>query len=522
MFETAELGRKVSKAEYQRRELALREELLEAQFQLKDARFPVILLFHGVDGAGKGDTVNTLHEWMDTRLISTRAYDTPTTDEAERPLYWRYWRDLPPTGRVGIFLKAWYTDPFLRRVYGQITEEEFDRALLRIMAFERTLSVGGAVILKLWLHLGRKHQKQAFQALESDPHQAWRVTKQDWEHWKSYDHFIPVAERLITRTSTGLAPWEIVEGFDSRFRNLEVGALLLRAVRRGLEGDRRRRDHGSGAALDHGIGAPRRSGEEQEEDDRLKDAGNAALIGPPSSVTILSTLDMEKSLDKTTYKRKLTRLQGRLNTLRRRAREKDLSMVLVFEGWDAAGKGGAIRRVVRAMDARFYQVISVAAPTEEERAHHYLWRFWRHLPRDGRVTIFDRSWYGRVLVERIEGFASEAEWMRAYLEINDFEAELVGHGMVLAKFWIHITPEEQERRFRDRAVSSVKSWKLTEEDWRNRERWDAYERAIHDMVERTSTGIAPWTLIEGNDKRHARVRVLQSVCDALEKALDEG
>jgi polyphosphate kinase 2 (PPK2 family) len=228
---------------------------------------------------------------------------------------------------------------------------------------------------------------------------------------------------------------------------------------------------------------------------------------------------MGKTLGRPAYKGALTRLQGRLNGLRRTARERGIPMVLVFEGWDAAGKGGVIRRVVRAMDARFYQVISVAAPTEEERSHHYLWRFWRHLPRDGRVTIFDRSWYGRVLVERIEGFATEPKWMRAYLEINDFESELVGHGTVLRKFWIHITPEEQERRFEARAGSSVKSWKLTEEDWRNRDRWDAYERAVHDMVERTSTRVAPWTLIEGNDKRYARVRVLQVVCDALENAL---
>jgi AMP-polyphosphate phosphotransferase len=515
MFETAELGQKVSKAEYQRRELALREELLDAQFQLKDARFPVILLFHGVDGAGKGDTVNTLHEWMDTRLITTRAYDAPTTDEAERPLYWRYWRGLPTAGRVGIFLKAWYTDPFLRRVYGQTTPEEFEHALQRIRSFERTLAVDGAILLKVWLHLGKKHQKKAFEVLEADPHQAWRVSRQDWDHWKRYDDFIPVAERLITRTSTGRAPWQIVEGFDPRYRNLEVGAVLLKAIRRGLEEDRRRRERNSGA----GEGTPV-VGSHEDVDPEVQDRdGPAPLSGPPAGPTILSTLDMEKSLGKAGYREGLTRLQARLNALRRRARERNRSMVLVFEGWDAAGKGGAIRRVVRAMDARFYQVISVAAPTEEERAHHYLWRFWRYLPRDGRVTVFDRSWYGRVLVERIEGFATEAEWMRAYQEINDFEGELVSHGTVLAKFWIHITPEEQERRFKDRAGSSVKSWKLTEEDWRNRNRWDTYERAVHDMVERTSTRMAPWTLIEGDDKRYARVRVLEVVCEALEQSL---
>ncbi len=251
MFETAELGQKVSKREYKEREILLRKSLLDAQFRLKNAGFPVIVLFHGVDGAGKGETVNTLHEWMDTRLITTRAYDTPTTEEVQRPPYWRYWRDLPPAGRTGIFLKAWYSEPFLKRVYGELTQEEFDHALSRIMAFERTLAVDGAVILKFWLHLGKSQQKKAFRALESDPAQAWRVTKRDWDHWKRYEDFVPAAEHLIMRTSTGSSPWEIVEGFDARFRNLEVGEVLLKGIRRGLEEEERRiqeKPQGQGAS----------------------------------------------------------------------------------------------------------------------------------------------------------------------------------------------------------------------------------------------------------------------------------
>ncbi|MBT8396485.1 MAG: polyphosphate:AMP phosphotransferase [Gemmatimonadetes bacterium] len=517
MFETAELGQKVSKATYKEREILLRQELLDAQFRLKKAGFPVIVLFHGVDGAGKGDTVNTLHEWMDTRLITTQAYDRPTTEEAERPTFWRYWRDLPASGRTGVFLKAWYSGPFLKRVYGETTQDNFDHDLSRILAFERTLAVDGAVILKFWLHLGKKQQKKAFQALESDPAQAWRVTKKDWEHWKRYEDFVPVAEHLIMRTSTGSAPWRIIEGFDARFRNLEVGTALLNAIRRGLAAKENSTQEGSS------NGPSGSSGRSREKD--LGDQGTETavleptLAAPAPKTTILSTLDMEKRLKKSEYRKALSGLHGRLFELRRTARKGGVSMILLFEGWDAAGKGGAIRRVVRELDARFYEVIAVGAPTEEERAHHYLWRFWRHVPRAGRVAIFDRSWYGRVLVERIEGFAGEREWRRAYAEINDFEAELVGHGVVLKKFWIHITPEEQELRFKARAEDPLKSWKLTEEDWRNRDRWEAYERAVSDMVERTSTQNAPWVLIEGNDKRHARVRVLDEVCTALERAL---
>jgi polyphosphate:AMP phosphotransferase len=451
---------------------------------------------------------------MDTRLIVTRAYDKPTTEEAERPLFWRFWRDLPPAGRTGIFLKAWYSEPFIRRVYGEISQEAFDHALSRILAFERTLADAGAVILKFWLHLGIKQQKKAFKALEADPDEAWRVSKKDWQHWKRYDEFVPNAEHLLMRTSVGTAPWEIVEGFDARFRNLEVGSILLRWIRRGLAEEEHRRKLAKESQF---KGKGKRKADETPPKELDPDA---VTTGPPVVTTVLSTLDMTRSLPKAKYRKVVSHLQGRLNALRREARDRGVSMVLLFEGWDAAGKGGAIRRVVRALDARFYQVVSVAAPTEEERAHHYLWRFWRHIPRQGRVTIFDRSWYGRVLVERIEGFATEKEWMRAYAEINDFEAELVGHGIVLKKFWIHITPEEQEARFKARAESPLKSWKLTEEDWRNRDRWQAYERAVNDMVERTSTQPAPWTLVEGNDKRFARVRVLQEVCDALERGLE--
>ncbi len=514
MFETAELGQEISKEEYLEREAVLREELLQAQFALKNAGFPVIVLLNGVDGAGKGEVANLLNEWMDARLILTRAYDVPTTEEVERPPFWRFWRDLPPAGKVGVFLKAWYSDPFIQRVRGEISHEAFSSALSRIMAFEEILASDGAVILKFWLHLGKKDQRKRFKALEADPRTAWQVTKRDWEHWKLYDEFVPAAEHLIMRTSTGRAPWEIVECVDPRFRNLEVGASILKGIRRGMtEVERRKRERedlkfkGKGKRkqdIDLPVGLDLGTGGE----------------GDYPGGTILSSLNMTKVLPKARYQKELSSLQGRLNALHREARERKLSMILLFEGWDAAGKGGAIRRVIQPLDARYYQVNSVAAPTDEERAHHYLWRFWRQLPRAGRVTVFDRTWYGRVLVERIEGFATPQEWMRAYAEINHFEGQLLEHGIALLKFWIHITPEEQEARFLARADSPLKSWKLTAEDWRNRDRWGAYERAVNDMVERTSTRLAPWTLIEGNDKRYARVKVLREVCRRFEEALD--
>jgi polyphosphate kinase 2 (PPK2 family) len=212
-------------------------------------------------------------------------------------------------------------------------------------------------------------------------------------------------------------------------------------------------------------------------------------------------------------------LQGKLHRLTWAAHQKKRSSVFVFEGWDAAGKGGCIRRITQAMDARLYQVISTAAPTDEERAHHYLWRFWRHIPRAGLVTVYDRSWYGRVLVERVENFAKESEWKRAYLEINSFEEQLVNHGTIMLKFWIHISPEEQLRRFKEREVIAYKQHKITDEDWRNRDKWEAYTLAVNDMVARTSTTLAPWVLVSGEDKGFGRIEVLKTVCNRLEEAL---
>jgi polyphosphate:AMP phosphotransferase len=518
MFRTAELGQKVSKSEFAEREPVLRQELLDVQRRLREAnRFPVIIVFAGVDGAGKGDTVNLLNEWMDTRWLMTRAYDKPSDEEHERPEYWRYWRDLPPRGRIGLFLSSWYSRPLLDRVYEDIDEATFDDRLDRILAFEKALADDGALILKFWMHLSHDAQKRRLKKLEKDPLKSWRVTEQDWEHWRIYDHFEAAAERIIMRTSTGTAPWSIVEGVDQHYRSLTVGTIIRDEISKrlevlGLEPAPEAVPEPVAPVSGKGSKSAPIAGKKEE-----KDAGKAEL----KSATVLSNLDMSLNLNKAAYKKQLKQYQAELNLLHRKALKEKISAILVFEGPDAGGKGGAIRRCTAALDARHYQVIQTAAPTDEERAHHYLWRFWRHLSRAGRITIFDRSWYGRVLVERVEGFASDDEWRRAYAEINDFEEQLTDHGIVLLKYWLHITKDEQLERFKAREQTPHKRWKLTDEDWRNREKWDDYERAVHDMVEHTSTRSAPWILVEGNDKPYARIKVLKTFCSKLEQALDE-
>jgi AMP-polyphosphate phosphotransferase len=503
MFEAAEVGRKLSKNDYKAQVPELRSELLAAQQELRQASsFPVIVLFAGVDTAGKGETVNLLNEWMDPRWIVTRGYTDPSGEERERPRLWRYWLDLPPRGRIAMFLSAWYSSPIRDRVGRRLDTAEFDALLDQVAAFERALTDDGAIVVKFWMHLSKKAQKKRLKEFEKDPLQRWRVTKTQWKHWAMFNKFVSAADRAIRRTSTDAAPWHIVEGEDERYRTIVVATHLRDAIRRGL-------------TRTAGTTRPMQSAERNTRNDR-----SAIVIERADrKFNVLDNLDLGQKLSDDEFDRELAEQQSRLNALQRRAAKRRISTITVFEGWDAAGKGGAIRRVTGSLDARDYQVIPIAAPTDEERNRHYLWRFWRHLSRAGRLTIFDRSWYGRVLVERVEGFATEAEYMRAYGEIAQFEEQLVDHGILLVKFWIHISKSEQLRRFRDRSHTSYKKWKITDEDWRNRNRWADYTIAVNDMVARTSTTIASWTLVEGNDKNFARIKVVKTLADSMDARL---
>jgi polyphosphate:AMP phosphotransferase len=491
MFESAELGHRIDKETYRKAVPELRAALLDAQYDLKEQnKMPVVVLVSGQDGAGKGETINILYEWMDPRFISTLAFSAPTDEERERPAMWRYWRALPPKGRVGIFAGSWYSDPIHDRIENQLSKFALDQRIDQINRFEAMLVNEGALVLKFWFHLTKEGQRNRLKALEKNPKTAWRVTKWNWDRLKTYDRLQDVAGHMLRLTNTPWAPWIIVEGTDDRYRSLTVGKILLDSLKQ-----------------------------------RLADTGKRATpVAPPVPPNIdgrdvLSELDLKHRLAKKVYESELAKWQGRLSELVRHPRFVEHSLICVFEGSDAAGKGGSIRRIGAAMDARQYQIVPIAAPTEEERAQPYLWRFWRHMPRTGRVTIFDRSWYGRVLVERVEGFCAEADWLRAYTEINDFEHELASAGAIVIKFWLQISAEEQLKRFQEREKIEFKRFKITDEDWRNRDKWDAYHQAVCDMVDRTSTGNAPWTLVEANDKNYARVKVLRTVCERLEAAL---
>lgn len=492
MFEAVELGAKVSKEHYRAQEPELHTALLAAQRALAQAQVPVVLIVTGMEGAGRGALLNRLHKWLDTRGVRTEAFWDETDEERERPPFWRFWRRLPPRGEIAIFLGGWYANALAGRTFGDISDAEFDGCMQSAAEMERMLTDDGALVLKFWLHVSKKTQKRR---LAQQVDQGRRLTKQEQRFARHYGNAKTAAEAAIRATDHGYSPWYLVEAEDDRYRDLTVGRTLLEAMQRRLV-----------------QAGPERRGS------RLHNPVPADIAAGP--VTVLDRLDMGRSLTGDDYREQLAALRIRLNKLAWAAHGRGRSTVVVFEGWDAAGKGSAIRRIAAAIDARLLRVISTGAPTDEEQAHHYLWRFWRHVPGAGYVTAYDRSWYGRVLVERIEGFAADHEWMRAYQEINDFETQLVDHGIVLVKFWLHIDREEQLARFEARQETPWKQHKLGDEDWRNRDKWEAYKIAVNDMVARTSTRAAPWHLIAANDKRHARVEVIRHLCEKLESCVD--
>jgi len=492
MFETLEVGKHLTPGDFNSLQKRLRDRLLEAQLDLAERDYPVIIVVAGLDGAGKGSLAQQLNEWMDPRWIETNTFWEHSDEEESRPYFWRFWRRLPPRGSIGIFLGSWYTRPAQAAVNHEMETEEFTLYCKQIESFERMLTDDGALVIKLWLHISQDTQQQR---LEKDsPHRrpAPRGSDRPYELRGKYQRTLEVSEQLILATDSGHSPWRLIEAQDRYYRDITAGELILEALEY-------RATRAQEAPPPHVPATERITGRQP---------------------TVLDKVDLTLNIDPEQYDEQLELFQGQLRDLAWQAYQQKRSVVAVFEGWDAAGKGSAIRRVTRAIDPRLFRLVQFAAPTDEERAHHYLWRFWRQLQRDGRCTFYDRSWYGRVLVERVEQYASPAEWQRAYNEINRFEKQLVEHGNIVLKFWIHISEDEQEKRFRSREKAPHKQHKITDEDWRNREKWHEYELAVDQMVSHTSTAHAPWTLVSGNHKPYARIQILQTFCQAIGEALE--
>jgi AMP-polyphosphate phosphotransferase len=505
-----DLKAELEKPAYKKRMPRLRDDLRNAQLAIRAARIPVVVVFEGWDASGKGDSIGSLTYPMDPRGFKVYTTQEPNEEERYRPFLWRFSTRLPARGDFAFFDRSWYRRLLEERVDGAVRSRDVKAVAAEIRDFERGLIDEGTVLVKFWLHISKKEQARRFMNIESDRYERWRVTQADWKRHRNYKKYQRAADQMLDLTSMPGARWNTIEATDPRHRRVRVFEVLLDLLRKELQKRERR------GARDGEVASPAEAGP----GDLPEVDARSEAIRITARTPILDRVDLSRRLTRPVYEKRLDALQARLRDLGLECHRQRLPVVIVYEGWDASGKGGNIKRLTQELDPRGYEVISIAAPDETEKAHHYLWRFWRQLPKAGHIGIFDRSWYGRVLVERVEGFASEAAWRRAYGEINEFERHLAEFGAVVVKFWIHLSPEEQLRRLREREKTPYKRHKITAEDWRNRAKWNLYKEAVAEMLERTSTKHARWTIVEGEDKLWARVKALATVVSALERRLE--
>ena len=509
MLEKVDLSKKLSKEEYKEKMSHLETRIGQLQRECKALKIPIMIVFEGFGAAGKGLQIGRLIQSMDPRGFHVFPIKNETEEERMHPFLWRFWTKTPEKGRIAIYDGSWYRRALIDRFEKRTKEKELPEAFHSINSFEKQLTDDGTVIIKLFLDISRKEQKKRFEKLQKNKETAWRVTQGDLERNAKYNEYAAMMEDMLFKTDTDYAPWTIIEATDRRFATVKIYTTVIKAMADQIEKLERQK---------------KKVTADQETEDHMnvsEVAREADKELRELQVSILSKADLSLKYSREEYEEKLDKLQKKIEKLHGELYRRRIPVVLGFEGWDAGGKGGAIKRLTAKMDARGYAVNPTASPNDIEKAHHYLWRFWRAMPKAGHVAIFDRTWYGRVMVERIEGFCTKEEWQRAYKEINDMEKDLHDAGAVVIKFWMHIDKDEQERRFRERQENPEKQWKITDEDWRNREKWDQYEDAVNEMLLRTSTDYAPWVVVEGNDKYYARVKVLKTVVDAIEERLKE-
>lgn len=468
-----------------------RDQLGIYQMKIKEAGLPVMVIFEGWGAAGKGSAIGRVIRSVDPRFFTVRTLTPPTAEEMRYPFLHRYMKEIPEKGKFAFFDAFWMEEVITQKMTGEIDDATYRRRVRSINNTERSLTDNGYLVMKFFFHISKKEQKKRLRELEEDKNTSWRVTKTDLHENRHYDEYLDEYDRFLEDTNRHAAPWYIIDAKDKKWAELQV----LRFLNQGIDT----------ALKNHSLAVPIRQ--------------NVFAL---NKTPLLSEIPLDgKVLTEEAYKTELDALQKDLRDLHNEIYRKKIPVIIAYEGWDAAGKGGNIKRITAALDPRGYEVLPIASPEPHEKARHFLWRFWTRLPKDGHIAIFDRTWYGRVMVERLEGFCSENDWQRAYNEINEFEKELADWGAVVIKFWVQIDNATQLQRFTDRQNTPEKQWKITDEDWRNREKWDQYEQAVDEMLQKTNTTFAPWYILESNDKKYARIKALRIVLESLKKACEE-
>lgn len=565
MLETVRLDSpKIGKNEYKVRFKELVNRLVVLQQEAKKREIGVVVLFEGWKGAGKGSRISDLLYNLDARDTSVHVMEDFDEDEALRvqsddfaatgyyPVMQQFWKTLGPRGSMTFYDRGWYSVIAQHVINNLIPkkgkpskkemraiEEMAESIVPTVEDFETQLHDDGYIVIKFFLHISEKTQRERLISLYSDPSTNWRVSRRDIKQLERYDQTYRVYDEMLKRSQFKTSPWILLDAEDKRQVNLSVVQTLVNALERELARgkDAAAIEAEKKAQANSANGVETVEGDERtrnEETNRMlrekaeAEANEAHILAPehtrfrPSEVIpTLDDVDHTLALTKQEYKLQLKAEQERLRRLEQEMYIRRIPMMIMYEGWDAAGKGGNIKRVAQALDARAYTIFPSPAPTKPELLHPHLWRYWTRLPKAGHVGIYDRSWYGRVLVERVEGFASPSQWSRAYDEINAFERDMVEWGAILLKFWVDVSPETQLERFEAREQNPEKQWKITAEDWRNRDKYPQYKSAVEDMFRLTSTVHAPWTILESDDKYYARVKALRIINEALEKRLKQ-
>lgn len=466
-----------------------RAKLFEKQIQVKEGKVPVLILLEGWGAAGKGSVLGKVIKNMDPRFFKVETLGQSSEDELRKPFLYKYFRRIPENGRFSFLDGGWMDEIVAEKLHKELNEEEYRDKIDSIKRFERTLTDNGYLLLKFFFHIGEKEQKGRIEKLLSNEDTKWRVSEEDkWQN-KHYNKYLKAYDEYLNDTNQSYAPWYIIESEDKKWAELQLLETLLQGI--------------DTALLNRQTAVP-----------------ILQNIFPLQSIPKLADIPLDKEMSEEEYQAELEKCQKKLRKLHNKLYRKKIPVIIAYEGWDAAGKGGNIKRIAGALDPRGYVVHPIASPEPHEKNRHFLWRFWTRLPKTGHIAIFDRTWYGRVMVERLEGFCSENDWQRAYNEMNEFEKELTDWGAVIIKFWVQIDKETQLERFNERQNTPEKQWKITEEDWRNREKWDQYEVAVNEMLQKTNTTYAPWVVLESNDKKYARIKALKTVIQAIEEKME--